>query len=46
MTGSWRRRLFERIFHLIAVRMLSVPLTALIPYIDNLVIRKREAASG
>jgi S-adenosylmethionine-dependent methyltransferase len=46
MAGSWRRRLFERIFHLIAVRMLNVPLTALIPYIDNLVIRKRAAASG
>lgn len=40
--GSWKRRLFETVLHFVAVRMLGVPLTALIPFIDNLVIRKRE----
>lgn len=42
MPGSQKRQLFETALHFVAVRMLGVPLTVLIPFIDNLVIQKRK----
>lgn len=40
--GSPKRRIFERAMHPVAVRLLRIPLTALVPYLDNLVLQKHE----